>query len=627
MTSFFRPGIAALLFCAFCQVVPATAQQFAGPPRSLVQISLPTLKAEVLQQFLTAGFDIAGVDPASGAFEMIAHPQELEQLRRLGIRYEIKIANLETQAQNLRASDYLDHFYDYERTVEELVIAQAIYPELVKLVDIGNSWEKSQHIADRDMWTVKISDNVESEEDEPEVLIMALHHAREIITPMIVLDFMNTLLSGYGSDPYLTYLVNHRQIWLIPIVNPDGLEYVFNTDLWWRKNRRDNGDGTFGIDLNRNYGFNWGWDNSGSSANPRAETYRGTAAFSEPEIAAIRDFVTSRRFRASLSYHSYGNWMIYPWGYTFQTTPDHDSFAALADSLVAYNNYFPGLSFQTVNYPVNGDSDDWLYGEQTDKNKILALTPEVGNQFHPDTSDIAYLLDINRGASIFLAYAVGEEPVVEHAPWPDSVENQSSYEIVARIVPPIVLTKPVPLAPNTFRVHYNTTGTPPFASVEMTATGNPEEYVAALPGVSGNQTVYYFISASDDSGRTGHAPRAAREGAYFSFYVNQATGISDAPEQLPTQFALHQNQPNPMHGATQMQYELPAGFNGDFTLALFNVLGQQVRVLARGPQPPGIHTAVWNGKDARGRDLPAGVYFYRMQAGSFVQMRKLLLLR
>ncbi len=627
MIHLIRLGFSALLLCSFFDGIPAAAQQFSRPPRALIEISAQTLTAETLQFFFTAGFDIAEAHPQSGVLEVIVHANELEALRRLGIPYRIKIANLETHAQALRAGDYLDHFYDYERTLEELVIAQAIYPDLMQLADIGDSWEKTQNLAERDIWAVKISDNVARDEDEPEVLIMALHHAREIITPSIVLDFMQTLLAGYGQNPEITYLINHRQIWLIPIVNPDGLEYVFNSDLWWRKNRRRNRDGTFGVDLNRNYGFKWGLNNIGSSPNPSAATYRGSEAFSEPEIAAIRDFVSARRFRASLSYHSYGNLMIYPWGYSKELTPDHHSFVALADSLVAYNNFTPGLAIETVGYFVNGDSDDWLYGEQSTKNKILALTPEVGNQFHPDTTDIERLIRINRGPNLFLTYTVGEEPIVEHAPLPQVMDQPGPYEIVARILPPIVLSQPVALAPNTFHVHYNTTGTPPFETANMTATGNPNEYAAMIPIVSGNQTVYYFISASDDSGRTGSAPRAATEGDYFSFYVNQATGISRGQDQIPQKFALHQNRPNPVRRVTEIQYELPESFAGNFTLALFNVLGQQIQILAHGPRAPGIYTANWNGKDSRGRDLPAGIYFYRLQAGNFVQMKKLLLLR
>lgn len=603
------------------------AQQFAGPPRQLVRLNLHALPPAKLQQLLSAGYDLAEVDPARGTCHLIVNPAELEEIVRLGIVYEVRVANLEAHAQALRASDYLDHFFDYERTLVELQVAQASHPELVQVIDIGDSWEKTQNAAERDIWAVKISDHVQRDEDEPEVLIMALHHAREIITPAIVLDYLNLLLAGYGQDPYLTYLVNNRQIWLIPIVNPDGLEYVFNHDLWWRKNRRRNDDGSFGVDLNRNYGYKWGSNDVGSSPNPRSSTYRGTAPFSEPETAALRDFVLTRRFRTSLSYHSYGRLMIYPWGYAMAKTPDHNSFVALADSNVAYNDYLPGLAIETVGYFVNGDSDDWLYGEQTLKPKIFALTPEVGTQFHPDTTEIDQLIRENRGANLFMTYVAGEEPVIEHQPLPDPAGSPGPFEVIARVLPPIVLTQPVALAENSFHVHYNTTGVPPFVRIPLTPTGNESEYHAFIPNLGSDLAIYYFISAADDSGRVGHAPRAASEGEYFSFRVGRATGISHPTPALPEAFLLDQNQPNPMQHETAIAFALPAGFSGGMQLAIFNTLGQQVKVLASGSRPPGHHLVQWDGRDQAGRLLPTGIYFYKLQAGAFVRVKKLLLVR
>ncbi|MDZ7268593.1 MAG: M14 family zinc carboxypeptidase [candidate division KSB1 bacterium] len=624
MQHFLLPSLTALLLWG--HAAELIAQQFSGPPRQLVRLNLHTLPPAKLQQVLAGGYDVAEVDPARGTCELIATPTELVELARLGIAYEVKIVDLEAHARALRATGYLEHFFDYERTLVELQLVQASHPDLVQVLDIGDSWEKTQNLADRDLWAVKISDNVQRDEDEPEVLIMGLHHAREIITPAIVLDYLNLLLSGYGRDPYLTYLVNNRQIWLIPIVNPDGLEYVFHEDLWWRKNRRRNDDGSFGIDLNRNYGYNWGYDNIGSSPNPRSNTYRGTAPFSEPETAAIRDFVLTRRFRLSFSYHSYGRFMIYPWGYTAVKTPDHSTFVALADSLVAYNSYLPGLGIETVGYFVNGDSDDWLYGEQSLKTKILAFTPEVGTQFHPDTSEIEQLIRENRGPNLFITYAAGEEPVIEHTPLPDPATGPGPFEIIARVLPPIVLTHPVALAENSFQVHYNTTGVPPFTSLPLTPTGNDNEYHAFLPAVGSDLTVYYYLSAADDSGRVGHAPRAASAGEYFSFHVGRATGIVHAVPDLPATFLLEQNDPNPVRQETAIAFALPAGFGGNMQLAVYNILGQQVKLLASGARSAGRHLVRWDGRDQTGRRLSPGIYFYRLQAGTFVQVKKLLLL-
>ncbi|NIA31675.1 MAG: hypothetical protein GWP06_17420, partial [Actinobacteria bacterium] len=192
---------------------------------------------------------------------------------------------------------------------------------------------------------------------EADALFMSNIHAREIIVPEVTMYFMHYLIDNYGTDPYVTHLVNNREIWIIPTMNPDGHEYVFtghievaihytpSDPIWWRKNMRDNNNtGVFewgfdGVDLNRNFGFNWGYDNSGSSPDPERSTYRGESAFSEPETQAIRDFVSKHHFVVSLSYHSYGRMWLYPWGYAKLNPPEPDSstFVALGDSCVAYN--------------------------------------------------------------------------------------------------------------------------------------------------------------------------------------------------------------------------------------------------------------------------------------------------
>jgi len=377
---------------------------------------------------------------------------------------------------------------------------------------------------------------------------MANMHAREIITPEVILYFMHYLVDNYGTDGYVTHLINNRQIWLCPTFNPDGHEYVFsgescqnyNDPMLWRKNKRDNNEnGQFdpnydGVDLNRNFGYLWGLDDEGSSPNPSDATYRGSSAFSEPESQAIRDFVKSHNFKISLSFHSYGKWWIYPWGYTTinPDTPDHDTFVALADSCVAYNNYNP-VNGDDFSYIVNGDTDDWLYGEQTEKNKIFAFTPEVGSSseavggcwgFYPDTSNIEKQILENQGPMLYLAYAAGEEPIVVHLPLMDQ-ENQGPYQVVANILSPIVLTNDVALDESTIKLYYATNSSGPFESVQLAVTGNPNEFYGEIPdlGISGN--IYYYISASDQNGVTGSSPRGAPI-ATHAFHVGED---SEAP--------------------------------------------------------------------------------------------------
>jgi len=192
---------------------------------------------------------------------------------------------------------------------------------------------------------------------------------------------MYYLLENYDTDPFIQTLVNNTEMYFVPVLNPDG--YVYNQSTspngggMWRKNRNPNGGGCTGVDINRNYGYLWGYDNNGSSPDPCDETYRGEAAFSEPETEAVRDFCEMHEFKNALNYHTYSNLLLYPWGWTDEPCPDDDIFFAHATLMTQDNNYTYGAGSTTI-YPTNGGSDDWMYGEQTTKNKIFAYTPELG---------------------------------------------------------------------------------------------------------------------------------------------------------------------------------------------------------------------------------------------------------
>ena len=385
--------------------------------KKLVRVDLSNQSEAKILDFMRLHPDITSYGREGRFVDVVAPASHLEKFRDLGFSIEVQIEDVDEYTQTLEQQGYFDHFHDYDRALSEMEAVEAAHPDIAKLYDIGDGWEKTQGLADRDIWAIKISDNVTTEEShEPEVLYMGCHHAREIITPEIVLFFMHYLVENYGSDPEVTYLVDNRQLWLIPVVNPDGLAVVF-TGTDWRKNTRDNNEsGQFetsydGIDLNRNYGFAWGYDDLGSSPNPSNWLYRGTAPFSEPETQAIRDFVEVHNFVISLSYHSYSNLWLYPWAYAALNTPDHEIFVEIADSCVAYNGYEPGNTLSGTIYAVNGDTDDWMYGEQTTKCKTFAFTPEVGGPadgFYPDTSRRMPLILENLGPNLFVA-RVAEE--------------------------------------------------------------------------------------------------------------------------------------------------------------------------------------------------------------------------
>ncbi len=146
----------------------------------------------------------------------------------------------------------------------------------------------------------------------------------------------------------------------------------------WRKNMRDNGGGVYGVDLNRNYGYMWGCDDTGSSPDSTGETFRGPSAFSEPETQAVKWLSEYYNFRLALNYHTYSNLLIYPWGYNNTATPDSLVFKTFGTVLCEQYDIIDGTAMETVGYVSNGDSDDWFYGEQGTKSKTFAMTPELG---------------------------------------------------------------------------------------------------------------------------------------------------------------------------------------------------------------------------------------------------------
>lgn len=245
----------------------------------------------------------------------------------------------------------------------------------------------------RPVFWVKISDDPEVDDpNESEVLYTALHHAREPNSMAQLIFYMWYLLENYETDEEVKYLVDNVEMYFVPCLNPDG--YVYNQATnpdgggLWRKNRRDNGDGTFGVDLNRNYPYEWGIDDQGSSPLTNGQTYRGPSPGSEPETQMIMQFCEAHEFQITLNYHTFGNLLIYPWGYTDGASPDHWTFTELAGFMIEDNDYLAGFGSQTVGYTVNGVSDDWMYGEQSTKGKIYSMTPEVGPTFWPSQAEI-----------------------------------------------------------------------------------------------------------------------------------------------------------------------------------------------------------------------------------------------
>lgn len=301
-------------------------------------------------------------------------------------------------------------YLTFNEVINKLDSMRIEYPNLISAkFSIGNSTEN------RPMWTVRLSNSPNAPTGRPETWFHSLIHAREPMSMEQNIYFMYWLLENYNIDPIATYILNYRELYFTPVFNPDGYEYNRSTNPtgggFWRKNRSVNGGGGFGVDLNRNFGIYQFWNstNNGSSTSPSSDTYRGTSPFSEPETRNARDFVISRNFKGVLSYHTYGNYLIRPWGYVDAPTPDENIFQNFCQDMILHNHYTTGRSNQTVAYGVRGVTDDWYYNDSA-HSKIIAMTPEVGTStdgFWPPQSRILPLAQQNVWQNQYFALACG----------------------------------------------------------------------------------------------------------------------------------------------------------------------------------------------------------------------------
>ncbi len=268
------------------------------------------------------------------------------------------------------------------------------YPKLITLKQPIKDYKT---INGNPIYYIKVSDNaIDDEANEPKVLYTALHHAREPNSLSQMIFFLWYVLENYETDPMVKKIVDQTQMYFIPCVNPDGYELNQKNNPQggglWRKNAwKDTLGDLKGVDLNRNYGHTWGRDNNGSSPNPNSLTFRGLSAFSEVETQAIRSFCLDHEFKIVLNYHTFGNFLIYPSMAAGTNSHVESLFNNLGRVINSENNFAFGTDLQTVGYSVNGDSDSWMFGENAEKNKIFAYTPEVGPAFWPASVDIEYL--------------------------------------------------------------------------------------------------------------------------------------------------------------------------------------------------------------------------------------------
>lgn len=299
-------------------------------------------------------------------------------------------------------------YHTYAEVVADLDGVVAAHPTIVKKFSIGTSYQGRQ------LWAAKISDNVNTDENEPEVMFDSLVHAREHITVEMALYTLHLLADNYGANTRITRIVNSREIFIIFMVNPDGGEFDISGGgfHFWRKNRQNIPDSTaIGVDINRNFGYKWACC-GGASNDPTKATYRGPYAWFGRETTAYRNFVQSRviggkqQIRLAIAWHSSGKLILWPYAYTKTDIPstmvaaDHKAFVALAKAAAALNGYAAHQASDL--YIADGVQHDWMYHDQ----RIFQFTFEMGPggdpNFYPSQDKIGRLTSVNRGAVLYM---------------------------------------------------------------------------------------------------------------------------------------------------------------------------------------------------------------------------------
>ncbi len=359
--------LAALSFNAFGHTASAPVSAYSTEKAQVaVQTYDYAYQMYTMQQM---NIDVAGVDVRTGIVDVIIDSDQYQSLVDMGYTMQVMGA----QGIFGPGASRVDPLYKTPEEIEAFLVGiNRAYPSITKLIQAGTSLEG------RPIWVLKISDNVEYKEaDEPAILFNSMHHAREVMTPEVAIDIIEVLTAGYGSDPKITGWVNDNEIWVMPMLNVDGNIKVWTEDNMWRKNAR----GGYGVDINRNYPYQWGACN-GSSGQKNSQTYRGPFAASEPETQTIMNLVAQIRPVFDLSFHAYSELVIYPMGCDGERAVNYEVVEPIGKTLAKMLDYVPGTSWEIL-YSVDGGDIDWMNAEY----QVIPYVFEVNSRaegFQPD---------------------------------------------------------------------------------------------------------------------------------------------------------------------------------------------------------------------------------------------------
>ena len=336
----------------------------AGGGRSTASLDLYTgvVSSETLGRLVRQGYDIADARPTAGGVQadLVLTEAEVAKLGAQGVAVHPR-RDTQGRTQAKRAAEQAAGGFNVWRSYDapggirdELYRIAQRNSHIVKLEVIGHTLQGREIIA------LKVTTKAKKVADgtRPDVLYMSTIHAREWISTEVNRRLLHYFVDNYGKKADVTNLVNTSELWFLVVANPDGYQYTFDHQRLWRKNLHDNdGDGQFtgndGVDLNRNYDVDWGYDNEGSSTQFSADDYRGTGPASEPETRAHQALIDRLKFKFLITYHSYGPLILYPFGWQVQTpSADDPLYVAYSgiDATPAISGFDPGVGGRPVHH-------------------------------------------------------------------------------------------------------------------------------------------------------------------------------------------------------------------------------------------------------------------------------------
>jgi len=487
-------------------------------------------------------------------------------------------------------------FHTYGEMSDEIRYVSLRYPNITRIYTIG--YTTAFHLP---ILAMRISDNPQINEDEPKLLYNGIHHACELIGPEVCLYLINDLVTKYGNDSFITSTINNTEIWIVPMVNPDG-NYIVESgiDTFWRKNCRDNnGNGIWdpedGVDLNRNYDFLW---ELGGSPDPNSREYRGPYPFSENETQAIRDLVLSKKFVFDICYHSSkeqweGEAVYYPWRWGNPFCPDYNYVRAVAES-VAYriqNDAGTGTYYAIAGRATEGGlSRNWMYFATG----TFAYTIEVSHTYFPPAYRVDSICQRNLAGAYYLLQRSFGSQITGHVT--DSITGQP---LVAEVRILQAYAPPESMAPRTSDTTYGRFYrilNPGSYTVKVVKLGYETESIPNVVVSAGLPTILEIKLS----------PTHIFEDKTIPINQNKTFQI------LPS--------------ITNNNNKINFVLNGDskVNIDIYSQNGRLINTLVNQTLPTGVYSYSWNYEDKNGKKVNDGVYFIKIRTSQFEQTKKLI---